>query len=204
MKQANLYLKRTQTNYCPVLHPQVKILFTWILCPNSTSHTHKAKPGLLEKKYLWNYFKSIARACLICHIIPRNTREHTSKPTIFKASHEAKPDCSKSTVFRFRPPELRSPRISSGHTQPQGMGEEPQKCCKRETYSGDLGFRQLIIRLFKIPSTFHTPNSSERTTWQRKGKMTSEMTLALINSFILWAAHEEGKINVQHTWAYIL
>lgn len=200
MKQANLYLKRTQTNYCSALHSQVQILFTWILYPNVTSHTHKAKPGLLEKEYLWNYFKSIAKACLICHII-RETQENI--PASPRFSRQA-------TRQDLTAPNLQCRdfnRQNCGHHEyPVGTHnhkgwEKTEKCCKRETYSGDLGFRQLIIWLFKIPSTFHTPNSSERTTWQRKGKMTSEMTLALINSFILWAAHEEGKINAQHTWA---
>lgn len=186
MKQEKLYFTRTQTNCHPGLYPQVQILFRWILDPNIRSHNHKAKPGLLEKMgLLWNYFKSITRACLIYNIILRNTRERTRKPMIFKASHETKPHCYKSIVFRLQPPELRSPRTSCGHTQPQGRGEETEKYCKRETYWRDLGFRQLIIWLFKIPSTFHTPNSSEKMTWQRKGKVTSEMTLALINSFIL-------------------
>lgn len=81
----------------------------------------------------------------------------------------------------------------------QSRGREIENYCEREIYSRDLGFRQLIIRLFQTSRhTFYTHNTCEKLTLQRKGKTTTEMTLAWINSVTLDTTHEKKENTVSN------
>lgn len=76
---------------------------------------------------------------------------------------------------------------------------EIENYCEREIHRRDLGFRQLIIRLFKNSRhTFYIYNACEKLTLWRKGKTTTEIPLAVIKSITLETTHEKGKCNIQH------